>query len=535
MKKQNIFNSLIFGILFFVSLVSCREEDHAGQLADNIVLRIQTQQSLGRATEPDAEVENKIDCLDAWFYQQDADDSEQPLLHLAVEGNTEIKIDALTLDANGMSATGTYDVYVVANLPTSATVSATSTLGELKGCEYIATLRPGMNGASFCMSKWKQLDFSSGRIQSILLQRQAVKLNVNLVNETSYADFTINKVLIRNDQQKVALFEPAADSATPASETFVSDLIVSNVVSTDNPAVYTAYIYENLSDIPTVIEVQATIDGETRKYLADIKPDDASKLLRNSACQVTLRLKDILAVNVTCTIVPWNEKGMNEPMEPIYLDIANSKVGVDFINGGYVMVKTNASNIQVDWSAATGYYLQGYMDESSANINVTNGVAQLIFRRDQTTVTSKDINITAQNITIPVQLESLPSPAFFDIVSSSINGFGTLEDIEGTTLPWDLGDEANSTKININVHCNVDWFYSIRHYYIESDGSQSELDLTRISLIYAGNNYDSQPIIMYQNYVNKTLYAELDLGILNETGNVVVQKFRWEVAPYPAP
>ena len=532
MKKQNIFNSLIFGILFFVSLASCQEEDHAGQLADDIVLRIQTQQSLSRATGLNAEAEDKIDRLDVWFYPQDADDYASPLLYLSLEGDTEIKIDALTLAANGMSATGTYDVYVVANLPLfTMGFDAFSTPSYLKNYECLAYVRPGMPGDLFCMSKWKQLNFSNGREQSILLQRQAVKLNIRLENRTSDPYFTINEVLIRNDQRKVMLFEPEA-SGMSIDDVFDNDFSLS---AADYPTVYTTYIYENRSYTPTVIVIKATVYGEDVTYLVDIEPDSSPQLPRNSACQITIGLKDIVTMDIDLIITPWNEKDMNEPMEPVYLDIADSKVGVDFINGGYVMVKTNASNIQVDWSEATGYYLQGYMDKSSANINVTNGVAQLIFRRDQATVASKGISITAQNITIPVQLESLPSPVFFYIVSSSINGFGTLEDIEGTTLPWDLGDEVNSNEININIHCNVDWFYSIRHYYIESDGSQSELDLTRISFVYRGNNYDSRPIIMYQNFLNKTLYAELDLGVLDDTGNVVVQKFRWKVAPYPAP
>lgn len=541
MKKQNIFNLIIFGILFFVSLASCQEEDHGRQLADNIVLRIQTQQSLSRATEPDTDAEDKIDRLDAWFYEQNADDSAAPLLHHTVEGNTEIKIDALTLNAKGMSATGIYDVYVVANLPkTGITVTATSTPGDLKSCEYIATSRPGVGDASFCMSKWEQLDFSSGRIQSILLRRQAVKLDINLVNETSSTNFIINKVVIRNDQQKVALFEPTAGSTAPASDVFVSDFIVSDVASTDDPAAYRAYIYENLSDIPTVIEVNATIDGETREYLADIKPNSAAKLPRNSACIVTLRLKDAEVTDIKYTIDSWTDKNMTPINGGTYLTLEKETILVSSTLNGLLYVKTNASAIQVDMSEAPGFNLADYSAGDAIEITPVGGIAYLTFREDaflDTPSISGTVTITAGNITKKVSLLHIESAAKFKIKSITVNGYSITE---GAVLPptFGLPDGTMDAPITFVTDNNIIWQYKLTQFVgtdinnrdnllQESDWMQFNYDGVPGEHTYIN---EAVPLIANDPYFNDVITCWLEIGIYGRNTGYKITEYKFTIS-----
>ncbi len=491
MKKQNIFNSLIFGILFFVSLASCQEEDHAGQLADDIVLRIQTQQSLSRATGLDAEAEDKIDRLDVWFYPQDAAVNEPPLLYLSVEENTEIKIDALTLAANGMSATGTYNVYVVANLPRNPATAFNefTTPSELENCKYIADSRPGMGDESFCMSKWERLDFSSGREQSILLQRHAVKLDIKLENRSSYPNLIINKVLIRNDQRKVALFEPADYGVAPDSDTFDYDLIVSDIASTDNPAIYTAYIYENLSDIPTVIEVQATIDGVTnRTYLVDIEPgmdpDNSPKLPRNSVCMVTLRLKDPIPTDAEVIIKPWGSVSIPDiSISSTYLSTNKNKVDVVIAEGGKLKVESNAETIHVDLSEAEGFYLDEHEDDRTVDVSMDTNSSELVFKYQgdvNTVIPDGKVTISAGNLRKTITLKKQVNNIQFAVHSVVINGQSITN---GGSISGDYGGGTNNIKepIIINAVANIPWGCTVEAYSAYRSPTGTPIRISNIS------------------------------------------------------
>lgn len=291
MKIYKTIHPLLWSLLLIFCSACSGEEPEAAPTND-IVLRFVTSGNLTRSgsasnpgsnVDPGTDAENRIDNVAVWFYPANATDDAAPLLYVTGGSVSNLVLTQKALEEANMSINGSYDLYVAANLPTDVAVDKSTTLGGLKGCAYTVTSRPT---SPFSMTgSLTNYDFSLGKETIIPLLRHAVKLEVTLVNETANAatsQWTINSVVIKNDQQKVSLFEPL----TTGSDTFTSDinLIATKVDDTTSKA--SAYIYESAS---VRVEVSATIDGESRTYSKDLSSSD---LVRNTACRVTMRLQD---------------------------------------------------------------------------------------------------------------------------------------------------------------------------------------------------------------------------------------------------
>lgn len=271
---------------------ACSGEEPEAAPTNDIVLRFVTSGNLTRSgsasnpgsnVDPGTDAENRIDNVTVWFYPANATDDAVPLLYVTGGSVSNLVLTQKTLEEASISINGSYDIYVAANLPSNAAVDGGTTLGVLKGYTYTVSDRPA---SPFSMTgSLANYNFSLGKEVTIPLLRHAVKLEVTLVNETANAatsQWTINSVVIRNDQQKVSLFEPL----TTGSDTFTSDINLTATKVDDTTSQASAYIYESVS---VHIEVSATIDSENRIYVKELTSTD---LVRNTACRVTMRLQD---------------------------------------------------------------------------------------------------------------------------------------------------------------------------------------------------------------------------------------------------
>ena len=270
---------------------ACSSEEPEAAPTNDIVLRFVTSGNLTRSgsagnpgsnVDPGTDAENRIDNVAVWFYPANATDDAAPLLYVTGGSVSSLVLTQQALEEAGMSINGSYDLYVVANLPTDVAVGKNTTLGDLKGCTYTVTARPA---SPFSMTgSLTNYNFSVGKETTIPLLRHAVKVEITLVNETANAatsQWTINSIVISNDQQKVSLFEPLT-----GNDTFTSGINLTPAKVDDTTSQASAYIYESAS---VHIEVSATIDGESRTYVQNLSSSD---LVRNTACRVTMRLQD---------------------------------------------------------------------------------------------------------------------------------------------------------------------------------------------------------------------------------------------------
>lgn len=105
---------------------------------------------------------------------------------------------------HNMNSQGTYQLFVVANLPADAAIGADISLGDLKTYSYGASARPD---SPFCMtgSTNGAHDFAIDSRITIPLLRVASRLDVKIVNITGKT-LQVNKVSIADDQKSVQLF-----------------------------------------------------------------------------------------------------------------------------------------------------------------------------------------------------------------------------------------------------------------------------------------------------------------------------------------
>lgn len=291
MKIYKTIHPLLWSLLL-IFYSACSGEEPEAAPTNDIVLRFVTSGNLTRSgsasnpgsnVDPGTDAENRIDNVTVWFYPANATDDAVPLLYVTGGSVSNLVLTQKTLEEASISINGSYDIYVAANLPSNAAVDGGTTLGVLKGYTYTVSDRPA---SPFSMTgSLANYNFSLGKEVTIPLLRHAVKLEVTLVNETANAatsQWTINSVVIRNDQQKVSLFEPL----TTGSDTFTSDINLTATKVDDTTSQASAYIYESVS---VHIEVSATIDSENRIYVKELTSTD---LVRNTACRVTMRLQD---------------------------------------------------------------------------------------------------------------------------------------------------------------------------------------------------------------------------------------------------
>lgn len=303
-------------VMLLGMMVSCTsDDDSGGEVTAGISLHIKpVTRAADSSVNTGSEAENKINNVHVWFFAANAGDGDQALYCYTTQSpisstNGEMVLnitdEELMLHHN-MNSQGAYQLFVVANLPADATMATDISLGDLKTYSYGASARPG---SPFCMtgSTDGAHDFAIDSRITISLLRVASRLDVKIVNITGKT-LQVNKVSIADDQKSVQLFAPASDAPAPISDTFGTATDIYTTVTTTEVNC-SGYVYENRSSSPIKVVVEGSINGTSVVWKADIKPNGLTTLMRNTICEVTLKLKDkVDPTDVECTIAEWYGK-----------------------------------------------------------------------------------------------------------------------------------------------------------------------------------------------------------------------------------
>ena len=251
--------------LFLGVFTSCTSEGESDSPAalPGISLRLQisagnTRSSVGTGTE----AEKHIDNVHFWFFAEGALDTDKALLYKSetVSSNDDelvLKYTDEVLRLYNMNSEGSYQLFVIANLPADATINGETRLDDLKEYSYTSVNRPGspfiMTGSSVGVH-----DFANNSQISIPLLRVASGLDITVKNATG-ENWIINKISIAGDQKSVLLFSLASGTASPASNTFGTSLDVMTTPTTNDEVTCSGYINENLSTDAVKVVVEGSV------------------------------------------------------------------------------------------------------------------------------------------------------------------------------------------------------------------------------------------------------------------------------------
>lgn len=511
-------------IMLLGMMVSCTsDDDSGGDVTSGISLHIKTvTRAADGSVNTGLKAENKIDNVHVWFFAENAGDGDpalycytfQPTIS-ATNGELELNItdEELMLHHN-MNSQGTYQLFVVANLPADATIGADISLGDLKTYSYSASARPG---SPFCMtgSTNGAHDFAKDSRITIPLLRVASRLDIKIVNITGKT-LQVNKVSIADDQKSVQLFAPASDAPAPISDAFgtATDIYTTATTTEVNCS---GYVYENRSSSPVKVVVEGSIDGTSFVWKADIKPDGLTALMRNTICEVTLKLKDVNPTDVECTISEWYGKNMNSEIHGTYLDTNSNHVDVTYTLGGNLDVLTDAENIEVDLTNAEKFYLSGHENESTVIVPVNDGtvkLAVLLGGQSSDVVPDGKIIIKAGNLSKTITVSKQETALIFNLMSVQIEGKEVKYDDHITISAWENGMNTNMV---ITMECNMQWAYYVS--FIANDGTIATNEKRGV-VRYSGSttSFSKSVLMQYDGVMYPDLLpveVELDLFLNN--------------------
>lgn len=485
-------------ILLLGIMASCTSDDDSGGGATNgISLHIQAAtRAADGSVNTGSKAENSINNVGIWFFAKNAMGGDQALYYaqqsvLADNGELLLNFSDEELRLHhDMNSEGSYQLFVVANLPADATIGATTTLNDLKNYSYSATDRPS---SPFCMtgSTNGAHNFSVDSHVSIPLVRVASRLDIKVINETGKT-LQVNKISIVDDQQSVQLFAPASGATAPVPNSFTNATdIYSGTVAADEVSC-SGYIYENRSTGATKLVIEGSVAENRRIWTVPIMPNGSAMLLRNSICDITLNLQDApTPTDINFTISEWNKEPINTSFTNTYIDVDETEVEVFFIQGGVLGVKSNASAIHINWEGAPGFYLAGYEDVTEAELSVSSNYAALTFYfqgASDTDIPDGTVTVTTGNLKNTVTLKKRNGNSVFK-PRLSINGH---EINDGDTIPANLWGSSDEEELDIICYTNLTWGYTCKGY--------SALEISPIfesegRVVYNGKLGDSSPKI----------------------------------------
>lgn len=462
-------------IMLLGMMVSCTsDDDSGGDVTAGISLHIKpvTRVEDG-SVNTGLEAENKIDNVHVWFFAENASDGEPALYYYTPEPEPAISstngelvlniTDEELMLHHNMNSQGTYQLFVVANLPADATIGADTSLGNLKTYSYGASARPD---SPFCMtgSTNGAHDFAIDSRITIPLLRVASRLDVKIVNITGKT-LQVNKVSIADDQKSVQLFAPESSAPVPISDAFgtATDIYTTATTTEVNCS---GYVYENRSSSPIKVVVEGSIDGNSFVWKADIKPDGLTTLMRNTICEVTLKLKDVEPTDVECTIAEWYGKNMNSAIHGTYLNTNSNHVEVTYALGGSLNVLTDAKSIEVDLTDAEKFYLSGHENESNVIVPVNDGTVGLTVRlkgQSNDIVPDGKIIIKAGNLSKTITVSKKETALIFNLMSVQIEGKEVKDGDHITISAW---ENKQNTNMTITMESNMQWAYDVNIFRV---------------------------------------------------------------------
>lgn len=527
---------LLFGVF-----ASCASEDEPGKASQSIgiSLELTTAGQTRSSVDPGTEAERKINSISVWFFNDGASDTEKAMFYTNIAsssstGNITLNFTDEELRLHSMTSEGSYEVFVVANPPADATINGETTLADLKGYSYTAATRPG---SPFCMtgSSAGGHNFGINSLISIPLLRVASRLDIAVKNATGKS-WSIDKISIAGDQKSVLLFAPASGTTTLASDAFGTEQTVLSTPTTNEEVACSGYIYENRSADAVKVVIEGSVDGTAKTWTAELTPNGAATLPRNTICGVTLNLKEstpILPTDVGSTIKDWDTTNVDGSIHGSYLYVDHKTVHVIYAIGGIVEVTTNASQIHVDWKNAPGFYLSGYQDDTEATLPLTDLSASLEFFLSGGTsdvVPNGEVILTAGNISQKIILMKDNTNLLFDLQSIKVDGIAVKDG--GSTIFPAWSGKVNS-HINITMNVNVTWAYKMSIY--DSEGYLAAA-VQKSIIYYSGTpgetssgqleiKYDDD---IYNNYMPLKVVIELFVINYSELG-AKIQTFEFSV------
>lgn len=540
MLRKKIYQ-LISVCLLLGTLTACSSEDELGKASPTTGIRLEmkTTGQTRASVELGTEAERQINSVSVWFFKDGAADTEKAMFHTKVPsssstGNVILNFSDEDLRLHNMTSEGSYEVFVIANLPADASIDGETTLSDLKGYSYIATNRPE---SPFCMTgnSVGAHDFGKNSTISIPLLRVASRLDITLKNATG-KNWIINKISIDGDQKSVLLFAPVNGAAVPASDAFGKAQDIMTTPTTNNEATCSGYIYENRSANAVKVLIEGSVDGTDRTWTAELKPEGITTLPRNTICGVTLNLKEgapIVPTDVGLSLKGWDTEIMNTKLPATYLELNKNSLEVEYVLGGVLGVKSDAETILVDWSGATGFYLSGHENETEAVVTLTDENAALMFNfqgNSDVVIPDGTILITAGNLSRQIPISKINNNIIFHLKSIMINGH-TVSD--GDTIPADFWGSTKDEPIYIVAATNVTWAFSIKGYLpLLDDAVFFELDDMSTYNGFSGG--DSSPDHQDINYLinmkagdmENFLPANITINFYLNTSDPVFEPFK---------
>lgn len=473
------FITAMFSSLLLLS--ACSQEESINSIAsDNLDLKLRVSNSVldkrTRATgvEPVSK-ESTISNVHVFFFQDDALDTNEPAYFYEEKGmsNSGSWEKSFVKSLTGLKDNTKYDVYVLANIPTSVSVSSKITKGELLALTEAFAGNRQIDGSDISFSGTST--FLCGTDSEILidLERTVARLDITVnLDATLGTDWEIQSVAVNNEN---------------ASTFYFTGGVVKNGVDrkTDKGMawkvgnLYRYYTYENASSSEEAQQLFLLITlgnkaGDVRTYKAIVNNTGDGLVQRNYIYKVVLTLKNSLPVPVDMvwTVVPFNDVNIDASVQATFLDLSRSIIPADNLYGGVLGIKTNAQTVHVDMNGAKDFVLSSYEEQSSVDL-IPDSLGQLFLHffpnESHSVINDGTVTVYAGNLKKSVTLKEKESSVILNHVSAHIVGGPEITD--GTVLPWDVYRDQNDGKsglIELTVNRNCTWHYILYVYSKES-------------------------------------------------------------------
>lgn len=527
------------GIMLLGMMTSCTsDEDSGGDVPTGISLHIQaTTRVADGSVNTGSEAENKIANAGVWFFAENASGADPALYYAhqtisSANGELVLKFTDEELRLHhDMNSLGSYQVFVVANLPEDASVGTETTLDDLKNYSYSASVRPG---SPFCMtgSTHGAHDFSVDSRVSIPLLRVASRLDIKVVNLTGKT-LQVNKISIADDQKSVQLFAPVSGTATPASGTFATAEDIYTQSATGDIVTCSGYVYENRSSQPVRVVIDGSLDGKATTWIAEVKPlsDGTATLPRNSICDMTINLKDVFPLDVSYSIKEWENVLIDNSLDETYVHLLSESIKMNDVCRGEIYLISNADSIQIDLSEAPGIDVENrYHAVSGFYIKPKDGVYRIQVNMGEKIISeeySGYINIIANNLVYKIPVLKPASSYKFSY---------TMEYPDGQEFPWYMawhGGTEFMTGMKVTFERTIPAYYMISQFRIYTEypdaGPIQIGNVERGEIPYTGTSSDDVfkiPLNMNSQSDSKLIY-KIEIGMLNSVYGIVMGTYTY--------
>lgn len=303
------FRYILLPFLLLLTLAGCTRDEVQMEKTGDVRLSLNIPETIQSKSTTIYPGESTISNVYILFYAQGAADSAEPaFFHSATGLNLENNWSKSfkTTEMSNLEANTTYEVYALASLPDGVTLTASTTKGDLLNLQEEISKQT--------INAWK-ISFSGtatyrtgtlGEVP-IELKRTVARLEINVENHTSSSNL---KLWLAKAPASTFYLKPATTSTLTDCNKEIGNI---------SSAPFRCYLYENpANSAPVVLQLAGTTQaGETISYSVEVKPDNSSKIVRNTSYNVTIKLREGDITVSTGTSLPW---GATSTLTPPTLD-----------------------------------------------------------------------------------------------------------------------------------------------------------------------------------------------------------------------